>query len=138
MMTHHACSSHSTSPRPAPFRLCPRAGARWRHDDESPHHGRGRPAMLKYLIRRVMVMVPTLLAISAIVFIIIKLPPGDFLSTMMAEIAARGEGTSNAQQIAFLREQYGLDQPAIVQYFTWLFGMLHGDLGWSFEFNVPV
>jgi peptide/nickel transport system permease protein len=45
---------------------------------------------------------------------------------------------ANEAQIAFLREQYGLDQPAIVQYFTWLFGMLHGDLGWSFEFNVPV
>jgi peptide/nickel transport system permease protein len=93
--------------------------------------------MLKYVIRRVMVMVPTLLAISAIVFIIIKLPPGDYLSTMMEELRAQGEG-ANMAQIEFLRQQYGLDQPAIVQYFTWLTGMLHGDLGWSFEFNVPV
>jgi peptide/nickel transport system permease protein len=93
--------------------------------------------MLKYLIRRVMVMVPTLLAISAIVFIIIKLPPGDFLTTMIEELRAQGE-TNALERIEQLRREYGLDQPAIVQYFTWLFGMLRGDLGWSFEFNVPV
>jgi len=93
--------------------------------------------MLNYLIRRVLVMVPTLLAISAIVFIIIKLPPGDYLTTLIAELQAQGE-TGALQRIEELRREYGLDQPPMVQYFTWLFGMLHGDLGWSFEFNVPV
>jgi len=93
--------------------------------------------MLKYVIRRVMVMVPTLLAISAIVFIIIKLPPGDYLSTMLEEMISQGESGAR-ERVEELRRLYGLDQPAIVQYFTWLSGMLHGDLGWSFEFNVPV
>ncbi len=93
--------------------------------------------MLNYLIRRVLVMVPTLLAISAIVFIIIKLPPGDYLTTLIAELQAQGETTA-LQRVEELRREYGLDQPPMVQYFTWLWGMLHGDLGYSFEFNVPV
>ena len=93
--------------------------------------------MLNYVIRRVLVMVPTLLAISAIVFIIIKLPPSDFVTTMIAEMQAQGEAAS-LERIAQLRREYGLDQPPMVQYFTWLWGMLHGDLGYSFEFNVPV
>lgn len=93
--------------------------------------------MLNYLIRRVLVMVPTLLAISAIVFIIIKLPPSDFVTTMIAEMQAQGEAAS-LERVAQLRREYGLDQPPMVQYFTWLWGMLHGDLGYSFEFSVPV
>jgi len=93
--------------------------------------------LLGYVVRRILVMIPTLLAISAIVFIIIQLPPGDYLSTMIAELQAQGEG-ANLDRINFLREQYGLDQPLYVQYFNWLIGMLHGDLGYSFEFNLPV
>jgi peptide/nickel transport system permease protein len=93
--------------------------------------------MLHYIIRRLFIMVPTLLAISAIVFIIIQLPPGDYLSTMMAELQAQGE-TANMEQIKFLQEQYGLDRPLVEQYFFWVVGMLQGDLGWSFEYNAPV
>ncbi|MBI1244661.1 MAG: ABC transporter permease subunit [Alphaproteobacteria bacterium] len=93
--------------------------------------------MFSYIIRRLLVMVPTLLAISAIVFTIIQLPPGDYLSTMMAELQAQGEAAS-VEKIEFLRQQYGLDRTPIEQYFHWLFGLLHGDLGWSFEYNLPV
>jgi peptide/nickel transport system permease protein len=93
--------------------------------------------MFQYLIRRLLVMVPTLLAISAIVFTIIQLPPGDYLSTLIAELQSQGE-TANLERIAFLREQYGLDRTPVEQYFHWLFGLLHGDLGWSFEYNLPV
>ena len=93
--------------------------------------------MLNYIARRILIMIPTLLAISAIVFIIIQLPPGDYLTTMMNEMQSQGEHVDPAK-IEFLREQYGLDQPPIVQYFHWVLGMLHGDLGWSFEYNVPV
>ncbi|MSO89069.1 MAG: ABC transporter permease [Rhodospirillaceae bacterium] len=82
-------------------------------------------------------MIPTLLAISVIVFIIIQLPPGDYLSTYIAELQSQGEAV-NADKIAFLREQYGLDRPLIEQYFRWVFGLLQGDLGYSFEFNLPV
>lgn len=93
--------------------------------------------MLSYLIRRILIMVPTLIAISAIVFVIIQLPPGDYLTTMIEELRASGEPTS-LEKIQFLREQYGLDKPPIEQYFFWVFGMLHGNLGYSFEYNLPV
>jgi len=93
--------------------------------------------MFQYLIRRLLVMVPTLLAISAIVFAIIQLPPGDYLSTLIAELQSQGE-SANLERIAFLREQYGLDRTPVEQYFRWLFGLLQGDLGWSFEYNLPV
>jgi peptide/nickel transport system permease protein len=93
--------------------------------------------MLAYVVRRVLIMIPTLLAISAISFIIIELPPGDFLSTMAAELQSRGEAAS-LEKLEYLREQYGLDRPPIEQYFRWLVGLLQGDLGWSFEHNVPV
>jgi peptide/nickel transport system permease protein len=93
--------------------------------------------MLNYLVRRVLIMVPTLIAISAIVFVIIQLPPGDYLTTMIEELRAQGEAAS-LEKIEFLRHQYGLDRPPIEQYFYWVVGMLHGDLGWSFEYNLPV
>ena len=93
--------------------------------------------MLTYTARRVLIMIPTLLAISVITFIIIQLPPGDYLSTYIAELQAQGEG-ANFDKIAFLREQYGLDKPLIEQYGLWLFGLLQGDMGYSFEYNLPV
>lgn len=93
--------------------------------------------MFSYIVRRLLVMVPTLLAISAIVFTIIQLPPGDYLSTMIAELQAQGEAAS-IERIEFLRQQYGLDRTPVEQYFHWLYGLLHGDLGWSFEYNLPV
>lgn len=93
--------------------------------------------MLSYLVRRILIMIPTLIAISAIVFTIIQLPPGDYLSTMMMELQAQGE-SANVERIAFLREHYGLDRPPIEQYGRWMLGMLQGDLGWSFEYNMPV
>ena len=93
--------------------------------------------MLRYIAHRCLVMVPTLLAISALVFIIIQLPPGDYLETMMAEMQARGESVDPAR-VEALRRDYGLDRPIVEQYFVWIWGCLQGDFGWSFEFNLPV
>lgn len=93
--------------------------------------------MLKYIAHRVMMMIPTLLMISVLVFVIIQLPPGDFLTTQMAELQAQGMDANNAK-IEFLREQYGLDKPLWEQYFIWLFNMLQGDFGHSFEYDLPV
>ena len=93
--------------------------------------------MLSYFVRRVFTMIPTLLVISLVVFVIIQLPPGDYLETMIAELAAQGERIDPAR-IEFLRQQYGLDKPLIEQYWIWLFGLLQGDLGYSFEFELPV
>ncbi len=93
--------------------------------------------MFAYFVRRLFVMVPTLLAISAIVFFIIQLPPGDYLSNQIAELRAQGEAASMAQ-IEHLRAQYHLDKTPVERYFIWLFGLLRGDLGWSFEYDLPV
>jgi peptide/nickel transport system permease protein len=93
--------------------------------------------MLRYLAHRLLVMVPTLLAISALVFIIIQLPPGDYLETIISEAQSRGEKVDE-EWIAFMRESYGFDKPMWEQYALWVFGMLQGDFGYSFEFNLPV
>src|SRR3954454_18504996 len=93
--------------------------------------------MLGFFVRRIMVMIPTLLAISAITFVIIQLPPGDYLTTMVTELESRGEAIAQSR-LQFLRETYGLDRPMIEQYFVWLGGMLTGDYGFSFEYNRPV
>ncbi|MDX1434053.1 MAG: ABC transporter permease [Gammaproteobacteria bacterium] len=93
--------------------------------------------MLNFFLRRVFVMIPTLLVISALVFVIIQLPEGDYLTSYITELQAQGESVS-AEKIAFLREQYGLDKSPLEQYVHWVLGMLQGDFGYSFEYNLPV
>jgi len=102
--------------------------------------------MLTYTIRRILIMIPTLLVISFITFAIIKLPPGDYLSNQMAELKSQGDKAA-LERIEFLRKQYGLDKPFLEQYGVWVglwpsergfSGLLQGDLGWSFEHDLPV
>jgi len=93
--------------------------------------------MLTYVVRRILTMIPTLLAISAIVFVIIQLPPGDYFTSLVNELQSRGESV-DAAKLAFLKEQYGFDKPVYLQYFHWLVGMLNGDFGYSFEHDQPV
>lgn len=102
--------------------------------------------MIAYALRRMLAMIPTLLAISVVTFIIIQLPPGDYLSNQIAELKSQGDQSSLAR-IEFLRRQYGFDKPMIEQYAIWaglwpgangFSGLLQGDLGWSFEHNMPV
>jgi len=93
--------------------------------------------MFTFLGRRLLTMLLTLLAISGLVFVIIQLPPGDYLSAYIAELESHGELVPR-EKIDFLRQQYGLDRPMVEQYFLWLGGLLQGDLGYSFEHNLPV
>ncbi len=93
--------------------------------------------MISYFVRRAGIMALTMLAISVLVFIIIQLPPGDYLTTYIEELRSQGE-TVDPNKIAYLRAQYGLDRPLTEQYFVWLWGMLHWDFGYSFEFDLPV
>jgi len=93
--------------------------------------------MLRYVIHRLLLMIPTLVAVSVIVFAIIQLPPGNYLDSYIAELQAQGESV-DTEKIAFLREHYGLDKPPVEQYLRWAGGMLVGDFGYSFEFNLPV
>lgn len=93
--------------------------------------------MIRYLGHRLFMMIPTLLVISFIVFIIIQLPPGDYLETYIAELESQGE-SADPDKIAFLRKEYGLDQPLMIQYWNWMSGFALGDFGYSFEFDLPV
>lgn len=93
--------------------------------------------MLKYIFYRLLAAIPTLLLISALVFIIIELPPGDYFETYIAELQAAGE-TVDPNKIEFLRTEYGFDKPLIQRYFAWVWGMLQGDFGFSFEYEMPV
>ncbi|UHS57661.1 ABC transporter permease [Agrobacterium vaccinii] len=93
--------------------------------------------MLRYILGRLLVMIPTLILISMLVFTIIELPPGDYFESYVAEMRAMGE-TANLQEIEDLRVRYGFDQPAPIRYFRWATGMLVGDFGFSFEYQLPV
>ena len=93
--------------------------------------------MLRYIAWRITVMVPTLLMISALVFTIIELPPGDYFESYVAELQAQGESV-DLKQIEALRAQYGFDKPPVERYFHWVLGMLQGDFGYSFEYELPV
>ena len=93
--------------------------------------------MFRYISHRFLIMIPTLLSISLIIFVIIQLPPGDYFETLLNEIESRGTSISEAQLDA-MRKQYGFDKPLWQQYFLWVWGLIQGDLGWSLEHMRPV
>jgi peptide/nickel transport system permease protein len=93
--------------------------------------------MLGYIVHRILIMVPTLIIISLAIFIIIHLPPGDYFSTYIAELQSSGE-KANLAKIAFLKTQYGFDLPLWQQYLYWAGGLLRGDMGFSFLYDLPV
>ena len=93
--------------------------------------------MLGYLVHRILIMIPTLIAISVVIFTIINLPPGDYFSTYIAELQSSGEAADLAK-IHFLQVQYGFDRPLWEQYLYWVAGLLQGDMGYSFAYNLPV
>jgi peptide/nickel transport system permease protein len=94
--------------------------------------------MLRFAARRILYMVPTLIVVSILSFIIIQLPPGDYLTTVVTNMRASGEVVDEAI-LAAMEQRYGLNQPMHVQYWKWISGiLLRGDFGQSFEWNQPV
>jgi peptide/nickel transport system permease protein len=93
--------------------------------------------MLQYLIKRVGYGLLTIWAVSILSFIIIQLPPGDYVTSYIAALEAQG-GIVQADEAASLREQYGLGDPIYVQYGKWMGQILQGNLGVSFQYRVPV
>jgi len=93
--------------------------------------------MISFIVRRLLGMIPTLILVSILTFIIIQLPPGDFMTSLQAQAAASGSGADNASMDT-LRRLYGLDEPITVQYFKWISGFPRGDFGYSFEWKRPV
>lgn len=93
--------------------------------------------MLSYIFRRILYAIPTLILITIVSFAIIELPPGDYLSSYVAQLEARGERVSR-DELDALRERYGLGRPIYVRYWKWVTGLVQGDFGVSFEWNRPV
>ena len=93
--------------------------------------------MLRYILWRLVMMIPTLILISILVFAIIELPPGDFFESYVQELKVLGEA-ADLQEIEELRERYGFDDPLPIRYLHWVTGMLQGDFGYSFDYRLPV
>jgi peptide/nickel transport system permease protein len=93
--------------------------------------------MLAYIGRRALLAVFTVWAISMLAFVIIQLPPGDYVSSYIAQMAAMGSVVSD-EEAQTLRIQYGLGQPIYVQYWKWMKQIAEGNFGFSMEWRRPV
>ena len=90
--------------------------------------------MLRFIVRRTLQMIPTLLAIVIVIFVIFSVVPGSFITSLMAE----GRTVMNADVLAHLNEQFGLDKPLPVRLWDYLWGLAHFDLGISYRTRSPV
>jgi peptide/nickel transport system permease protein len=93
--------------------------------------------LLAYIVRRTLWTIPFLIGVSLVAFALIQAPPGDYITTFAATLAASGDVIDQVRLDA-LRVRYGLDQPFLVQYWKWITGVLQGDFGISFEWQQPV
>ena len=93
--------------------------------------------MLQYILKRLLLLPFLLFIFSIIAFVLIQAPPGDFLTSYIAELAASGSSMDRAQ-IDALRSLYGLDQPMHIQYFKWISRLLVGELGVSLDWQRPI
>ena len=93
--------------------------------------------MLRFILRRFLILIPTLFLISLLSFFIIQLPPGDYLTTMTMQLQEQGQAGSE-EELEGLRVKYGLDKPFFVQYAKWITGVVQGDFGQSFAYGKPV
>lgn len=93
--------------------------------------------MTRFVIRRLLLLIPFMFAISVVSFAIIQLPPGDYVDTYVRNLEMQG-GAVNQAQIDALRARYGLDQSLLTQYWLWISNVLTGDFGNSFLYDRPV
>ncbi len=94
--------------------------------------------MAKFIVRRIVILIPLLFLVSVVAFSVIQLPPGDYVDSYIRNLELQG-GAMNAAQKLALQRQYGLDQPLIIQYFIWIGKIVtSGDFGNSFKFQRPV
>ena len=93
--------------------------------------------MLRFIIKRILQLIPLVFALSIVTFIIINLPPGDYLTTHINHLRATGAQVTE-EQILALEIRYGLNQPMPIQYIRWFSNVLSGNLGYSFEWNRSV
>ena len=93
--------------------------------------------MIAFLVRRVILAILTVWAVSVLAYVVIQLPPGDYITSYIAQMSASGSAVSE-QEAKMLREQYGLDQPIYIQYIRWMSMVLRGNFGMALEYGRPV
>ena len=93
--------------------------------------------LLRYILRRILVMVPTVILASMLIFTVMELPPSNYFDIYAAEQAAQGE-KADMSRIEFLKKEYGFDKSPVQRYFIWVKGLVKGDLGYSFAYELPV
>lgn len=94
--------------------------------------------MISFIVRRVLTLIPILFLISFVSFVVIELPPGDWVSFRIESLRQSGIQVDEGE-VARLTSQYGLDKPFIERYFKWITNILfYGDFGYSFQWNEPV
>lgn len=93
--------------------------------------------MRAYLLQRILQAIPILVGISIISFMIIQLPPGDYLTTYVNNLRSQGDTISD-EEVKALEQQFGLDSPIYVQYWKWVSNFVRGNMGQSFYWNKPV
>jgi len=94
--------------------------------------------MVHYIIRRFFYMIITIFVVSIVTFILIQLPPGDYLTSYISKLQETGTEVSKSQVLA-LKKQFGLDQPVYMQYFHWIYNIIrYGNFGYSFAWSTSV
>ena len=93
--------------------------------------------MKRYIAQRLVYMVFLLWMVSIVTFVVIQLPPGDYLSTYISRLEQAGEELSE-EQVESLREQYGLNLPLHLRYFKWITQVVRGEFGFSYDWQRPV
>ena len=94
--------------------------------------------MRRYLMQRLGFMVLVMVLTSIFSFIVIQLPPGDFLSSYIIRLEVERGGTVEPSEIEAIKRQFGLGDPVYIQYVKWIGNMFKGDFGLSFEWRQPV
>ncbi len=93
--------------------------------------------MFNYIVRRILLTIPTVLVITVVTFIVIQLPEGDYLTNYISQLQSTGT-VLDVSEIEALRQRYGLDDPIYIQFVKWVARMTEGDFGMSFQWNRPV
>ena len=92
--------------------------------------------MLEFTLKRLATLVVMMVAMSVLTFVIIQAPPGSYIDAYIMQESASNQGLTFDREA--LTRQFGLDKPMHIQYFKWVWGILHGNLGWSMEWQKPV
>jgi len=93
--------------------------------------------MVRFVVRRILLITATLILVSIISFLVIQAPPGDFVSSYVARLEERGD-TIDQELIQALEARYGVNEPIFIKYGKWIRNLFRGDLGMSFEWGQPV